>query len=51
VLAPIETSWADGVDGLGARPIPKGKSRTPTEFDSVMQLAELWDNAHRGARK
>ena len=33
-----------------ARPIRKGKLRSPTEFGSVIQLAELCENTRRGAR-
>jgi IS5 family transposase len=33
-----------------ARPIRKGKLRSPTEFGSVVQLAELCENTRRGAR-
>ena len=33
-----------------ARPIRKGKLRTPTEFGYVMQLSELCENTRRGAR-
>jgi hypothetical protein len=33
-----------------ARPIRKGKLRAPTEFGSVVQLAELCENTRRGAR-
>jgi len=33
-----------------ARPIRKGKLRTPTEFGYVMQLTELCENTRRGAR-
>ena len=33
-----------------ARPIRKGKLRQPTEFGTVMQVAELCENTRRGAR-
>ncbi len=33
-----------------ARPIRKGKIRTPTEFGTVMQITELCENTRRGAR-
>jgi hypothetical protein len=33
-----------------ARPIRKGKLRAPTEFGSVVQLAEVCENTRRGAR-
>jgi transposase, IS5 family len=33
-----------------ARPIRKGKLRQPTEFGYVIQLAEVCENTHRGAR-
>jgi IS5 family transposase len=33
-----------------ARPIRKGKLRTPTEFGYVIQLAEVCENTRRGAR-
>ena len=33
-----------------ARPIRKGKLRHPTEFGTVMQVAELCENTRRGAR-
>jgi len=33
-----------------ARPIRKGKLRQPTEFGTVMQIAELCENTRRGAR-
>jgi transposase, IS5 family len=33
-----------------ARPIRKGKLRQPTEFGSVVQLAEVCENTRRGAR-
>jgi IS5 family transposase len=33
-----------------ARPIRKGKLRAPTEFGSVIQLAEVCQNTRRGAR-
>jgi IS5 family transposase len=33
-----------------ARPIRKGKLRSPTEFGYVIQLAELCENTRRGAR-
>ncbi|UTI63260.1 hypothetical protein NBH00_18095 [Paraconexibacter antarcticus] len=33
-----------------ARPIRKGKLRQPTEFGTVMQVAELCQNTRRGAR-
>jgi len=33
-----------------ARPIRKGKLRTPTEFGYVAQIAELCENTRRGAR-
>jgi IS5 family transposase len=33
-----------------ARPIRKGKLRAPTEFGTVMQVAELCENTRRGAR-
>src|SRR3954469_17764721 len=33
-----------------ARPIRKGKLRAPTEFGSVIQLAEVCENTRRGAR-
>jgi len=33
-----------------ARPIRKGKLRTPTEFGYVVQIAELCENTRRGAR-
>ena len=33
-----------------ARPIRKGKLRQPTEFGYVVQIAELCENTHRGAR-
>jgi IS5 family transposase len=33
-----------------ARPIRKGKLRSPTEFGSVIQLAEVCENTRRGAR-
>jgi IS5 family transposase len=33
-----------------ARPIRKGKLRQPTEFGTVVQLAELCENTRRGAR-
>ncbi len=33
-----------------ARPIRKGKLRQPTEFGTVMQLAEICENTRRGAR-
>jgi IS5 family transposase len=33
-----------------ARPIRKGKLRTPTEFGTVVQITELCENTRRGAR-
>jgi IS5 family transposase len=33
-----------------ARPIRKGKLRNPTEFGTVMQVAELCENTRKGAR-
>jgi IS5 family transposase len=33
-----------------ARPIRKGKLRSPTEFGTVMQITELCENTRRGAR-
>ncbi len=33
-----------------ARPIRKGKLRQPTEFGTVMQVAELCENTRRGTR-
>jgi IS5 family transposase len=33
-----------------ARPIRKGKLRQPTEFGTVMQIAELCENTRKGAR-
>ena len=33
-----------------ARPIRKGKLRQPTEFGTVMQIAEMCENTRRGAR-
>lgn len=33
-----------------ARPIRKGKLRQPTEFGTVMQVAELCENTRKGAR-
>jgi transposase, IS5 family len=33
-----------------ARPIRKGKLRQPTEFGTVMQIAEICENTRRGAR-
>jgi len=33
-----------------ARPIRKGKLRHPTEFGTVMQIAEICENTRRGAR-
>ncbi len=33
-----------------ARPIRKGKLRQPTEFGTVMQVAEICENTRRGAR-
>ena len=33
-----------------ARPIRKGKLRQPTEFGTVVQIAELCENTRRGAR-
>jgi IS5 family transposase len=38
------------ISDADARPIRKGKLRTPTEFGYVMQLTELCENTRRGAR-
>jgi hypothetical protein len=41
------TGWSRWPDG---RPIRNGKLRTPTEFGYAFQLAEVCENARRGAR-